>query len=316
MLQSLLFALDATLPIILIAVIGWGLRMRGFLTKEFLDVLNRLLYKIMLPLLLFRDVAAGRITQDFDVRFAGYCFFSTIAYFAVIWLLSELLIREKSIIGAFVQGSYRGSIALLGVAFLDSIYGNSGQMPLAIVSAVPLYNIFAVVLLTVRGDNGAIDPKALVRKCVKGILTNPILLGVFGGLLFSLFEIELPAVAAKTVNYFAVCCTPLALLVIGAEFEGRKALRKIRPTVAASLIKLLVLPAVLLPVAVWMGFRGQDMVVLLVLAGSPATATGYIMCKNLHGDYVLSSSIIMLTTALSAVTVTLLLFVLRSLALV
>lgn len=316
MLDSLFFALDATVPIILMAVIGWVLNARGFFTKEFLDVLNRLLYKVMLPLLLFRDVAAGRITEDFDLRFAGYCFFSTIAYFAVIWLLSELLIRDKSIIGAFVQGSYRGSIALLGVAFLESIYGNSGQMPLAIVSAVPLYNIFAVILLTVRGDNGAVEPRALARKCVRGILTNPILIGVFAGLLASLLELTFPAVVSKTINYFAVCCTPLALLVIGAEFEGRRALRKLGPTVAASLIKLLVLPAVLLPVAVAMGFRGQDLVVLLVLAGSPATATGYIMCKNLHGDYVLSSSIIMLTTALSAVTVTLLLFVLRSLGLV
>ena len=316
MLDNLFFALDATVPILLVAVAGYLLNRYGYFTKEFLDVLNRLIYKFMLPLLLFRDVAAGRITEDFDFRFAAYCFVSTIVYFAAIWILSELFIRDKSIIGAFVQGSYRGSIALLGVAFVNSIYGNSGQMPLAIVSAVPLYNIFAVIVLTVRGDNGEVEPGALARKCAKGIATNPIILGICAGLLFSLSGLELPTIAAKTVNYFAVCCTPLALLVIGAEFEGRKALHKLAPTLVASAIKLLVLPAVLLPVAVAMGFQGQDLVVLLVMSGAPATATGYIMCKNLHGDAVLASSIIMLTTALSAVTITFILVLLRSLALV
>ena len=316
MLDSLFFALDATVPILLVAVIGYILGRRGFLTKEFLDVLNRLIYKIMLPLLLFRDVAAGRVTEDFDFRFAAYCFVSTIVYFAAIWILSEIFIRDKSIIGAFVQGSYRGSIALLGVSFVTSIYGDSGMMPLAIVSAVPLYNIFAVVLLTVRGDNGAVEPGALARKCAKGVATNPIILGIFAGLAFSLLGLELPPIAAKTVNYFAVCCTPLALLVIGAEFEGRRALHKVVTTAVASFIKLVLLPAVLLPIAVWMGFRGQTLVVLLVMAGSPATATGYIMCKNLHGDAVLSSSIIMLTTALSALTITFLLFLLRAVGLV
>ena len=316
MLDNLFFALDATVPILLVAVIGYLLNRRGYFTKEFLDVLNRLIYKLLLPLLLFRDVAGGRITEDFDFRFAAYCFVSTIVYFAAIWLLSELFIRDKSIIGAFVQGSFRGSIALLGVAFVDSIYGNSGLMPLAIVSAVPLYNIFAVIVLTVRGDNGEVEPGALARKCAKGIVTNPIILGIFAGLLFSLTGMEMPAIASKTANYFSVCCTPLALLVIGAEFEGRKALHKLAPTLAASAIKLLILPAVLLPIAVAMGFRGQDLVVLLVMSGAPATATGYIMCKNLHGDAVLSASIIMLTTALSAATITFILFVLRSLALV
>ena len=311
MLASLLFALNATIPVILVAAVGYSLNRTGFFTKEFLTVLNKTIYKVLLPVLLFRDVFSGQIAADFNKPFFWYCFWSTFVTCAVLWILSELFIRDKSIIGAFVQGSYRGSIVFLGIPFIESLYGNSGLMPLALVAVVPLYNIFAVILLTIRGENGTVNLWALTKKCAYGLMTNPILIGILAGLAGALLKLELPTAIDKTMQYFASCCAPLALLLIGAEFEGGKMLQKLRPTVAASFIKLILLPLAILPGALALGFQGQDLAVIMLLTGAPATATGYVMSKNLHNDAVLSSSIIMLTTALSPITVTLMIFLLR-----
>ena len=68
---------------------------------------------------------------------------------------------------------------------------------------------------------------------------------------------------SKGLDMLAGCATPLALLSIGAGFEGAKAIKKLGPTCAATFIKLVLLPAIFLPIAAWMGFRDQAMVALV-----------------------------------------------------
>jgi hypothetical protein len=120
----------------------------------------------------------------------------------------------------------------------------------------------------------------------------------------------------KGLSMLGNCATPMALLSIGAGFEGAKAIKKLGPTCAAVFIKLVLLSAIFLPMGVALGFREQTLVAIVILCGAPSTASGYVMAKNMGGDHVLSSSIIVLSTALSAVTLTLTLFILRSMALI
>jgi predicted permease len=106
--------------------------------------------------------------------------------------------------------------------------------------------------------------------------------------------------------------TPLSLLVIGASFVWGDALKKAKPTVLASLIKLVVLPAIFLPLAIKLGFRDEQLMAILIMLGSPSTPSGYIMAKQMGNDDVLANGIIVLTTLLAAVTITLWIFLLRS----
>ena len=105
--------------------------------------------------------------------------------------------------------------------------------------------------------------------------------------------------------------TPLALICIGATFEGRKAIKKLVPTCIATALKLVILPALFLPVAILLGFRNQEMMAIVIMLGSPTTISSYIMAKNMNNDAVLSSSIIVLTTLLSSLTLTGIIFILR-----
>ena len=209
------------------------------------------------------------------------------------------------------------SAAVLGIAFVQNIYGNSGMTPLMIVSAVPLYNIYSVIILTFCANNqDHSDKAATIKRAFKNILTNPIILGIAAGVPFSLLNIELPPLVLKTVTNVAQTATPMALLAVGAGFEGRKAIKKLKPTMIATFIKLVALPAIYFPFAIAMGFRESALVAILIMVGSPTTVTCYIMAKNMGNDGVLSSSIIVMATLLSSVTLTFWIFLLKSMGLI
>lgn len=302
--DSFIYSLNATVPVFLVMIAGGLLKKRGMLTDAFVNVANKFVFQIALPCKLLLDLSGIDIIHNFDIKYIGFCFCVTLVSILTIWVLARKLLKDPSETGAFVQAAYRSSAAILGVAFIENIYGNSGMAPLMMIGSVPLYNIFAVVVLTFENPDNHGDAKAKIMKAVKGVVTNPIILSIFAGIILSLLNIQLPTMLYKAVNNLGIMASPLALLAIGAGFEGRKALAKIKPTAAASFIKLVLLEAIFLPIAVALGFRDQKLLALIIMLGSPTTPTAYIMAKNMGGDDVLTSSVVVLTTMLSAVTLT------------
>lgn len=309
-LENLIFSLDATLPVFLVMVAGGILGKLGFLPKEFCKAADKLTFKVTLPVMLFLDMAEVDMVHDFEPKFVLFCAGATLVSILVIWALARVLVRDKNIVGEFVQASYRSSAAVLGVAFIQNIYGEAGMAPLMILGSVPLFNIFAVLILMLEAPGErrtAPRPGQLLR----GVITNPILLGILAGTVFSLLPVELPAMAAKTLDSLASLATPLALLSIGASFEGAKAIKKAGPTVVAALIKTVGLAAIFVPCALALGFREKELIALLIMLGSPTTPSSYVMAKNMGHEGVLTASAIAATTLLSALTLTGWIFILH-----
>ncbi len=315
--EDFIFSLNATVPVFLVMVLGWVLMRVRFFNEEFVETADRYVFKIALPVLLFQDIATAPITEDLDPAFILFCMLSTIFMFLAVWLFSWLFLKDKSMVGAFAQASARGSAAILGIAFVQNIYGSSGMAPLMIVSAVPFYNILSVIILTFssREQAGLKRQEQICRACVN-VAKNPIIWGIFAGLPFALFHISIPAVPAKAIGYIAATATPIALLTVGTSFHGSGGLKKIKPALAASFIKLVALPAAILPFALSFGFRGSDLVAILVMLGSPTTVTCYIMAKNMGNDEVLTSNAIVLATLFSSVTLTGWIFLLKTCGLI
>lgn len=284
------------------------------LNDNFVTVANKFNFKVTLPFMLFKDIAGVDIKAVFDIKYVLFCAIVSTICFWVVWGTAKLLVRDKTIRGAFVQSSFRGSAAVMGLAFIQNIYGSSAMGPLMIVSAVPLYNIFSVIVLTFEAnDSTGIDKKAKIRQAGINICKNPIILSILAGLIVGLLEIQFPTLVNKTVSNVAQMATPLALITIGAGFEGRKALAKIAPTMAASMIKLVLQPLVFLPVAAWMGFSGEKMIAILIMLASPTTPSCYIMAKSMNNDEVLTASVIVTTTLMAAFTLTGWIFLLKTL---
>ncbi len=309
--ESFWFSLNGTMPVFLIILLGYWLKERHFFPEGCIAGIDRLVFHVLMPCMLFVDMATTSIRDNFDPAFSTFCFAATLLSILAIWGLTVLFCKDKSIIGAFVQSSYRSSVAILGIALTASIYGDTSLVPQMIVAGVPVYNIMAVVILAIHSDQPA-QGSSRIKATLRGIVTNPILVGIFAGLPFSLFDITLPDILLNPLTMLGDAASTIALLVIGASFEGAKALKKIKPTVLASLVKLVVLPALMLPCAYWLGFRDQALIVILIMSGSPTTCAAAIMAKNQHNDAVLSASIVMLTTVAAAVTLTGFLMILRS----
>ncbi len=320
--DSFIYSINSTVPIFLVMIVGWVIKQLGVIDDHFANVANKYVFKVALPVLLFRDLSKADFYSQFDIKFVGYCAIVTIAMFGGVWIFTDLLMKDKTMRGSFIQCSCRSSAAILGMAFIQNMYSETGMAPLMIVAAVPLFNVISVVALTFKAnpvDGVSIEDmpkKDGIKKACLNIVTNPIIIGIVVGLLASLVRLQLPAILDKTVNSIAQTATPIALICIGAGFEGRKAIKKIKPTLVGTFIKLIGLAAIFIPIAVYMGFRNQELMAILIMLASPTTVTSYIMAKNMNNDEVLASSIIVLTTVLSSITLTGWIFILRSFGLI
>ena len=311
--QDFFFSINVTVPIFMVMVLGWWLKQVGMLDGNFVTVANKFNFQVTLPCMLFLDISSVDIRAVFDLSYVLFCAIASSICFWGIWGVSKLFLKgeDRAMAGAFVQASFRSSAAVMGLAFIQNIYVQSAMGPLMIVGAVPLYNIYSVLVLTFEGQQD-VDRKGKIREALVNVLRNPIIIAIFLGLLASFGGIKLPDLARKPIQSVAQMATPLALVSLGAGFEGRKALAKIRPTLAAAFLKLVAQPAVFLPIAISMGFGREKLIAILIMLAAPATPSCYIMAKNMGHDGTLTASVVVATTLLSAFTLTGWIFLLKS----
>lgn len=313
--ENLIFSLNATIPIFLMMLLGMLFRKLGWMDEVFAAKMNKFVFLVPLPVLLFEQLATVDFSEVWDIKFILFCFLVTAISITISTLIS-LLWKDRSIKGEFIQATYRSSAALLGIAFIQNIYGTAGMAPLMIIGSVPLYNIMAVVVLSVfKPGNNSFD-KALVKKTLKGIATNPIIIGIVAGFVWSALKLSMPSILHKTVSSIGATATPMGLMSMGATFEMKKATSKMKPTLVAVFMKLVGFCAIFLPMAALLGFRNEEMIAILVMLGSATTVSCFVMARNMGHEGTLSSGVIMMTTLLSAFTLTMWLDVLRSFGLV
>ena len=309
--ENLIFSLNATIPIFLMMLLGMLFRKLGWMDEVFAAKMNKFVFLVPLPVLLFEQLATVDFSEVWDIKFILFCFVVTAISITISTVIS-LLWKDRSIKGEFIQATYRSSAALLGIAFIQNIYGTAGMAPLMIIGSVPLYNIMAVVVLSFfKPGNNSFD-KALVKKTLKGIVTNPIIIGIVAGFVWSALKLPMPLILHKTVSSIGATATPMGLMSMGATFEMKKATSKMKPTLVAVFMKLVGFCAIFLPVAALLGFRNEELIAILVMLGSATTVSCFVMARNMGHEGTLSSGVIMMTTLLSAFTLTMWLDVLRS----
>lgn len=313
--ENLIFSLNATVPVFLMMILGIVFRQIGWIDEVFAAKMNQFVFRVSLPVVLFIDLAGIDFVEAWNPKFVLFCFAVTFLCILVSALLS-LLLKERTLRGEFIQGAYRSSAALLGIALIQSIYGTSGMAPLMIIGSVPLYNIMAVVVLAFFQPGQSGIDGVVLKKTLKGIVTNPIILGIVAGLLWSLLGIPIPKILNKTVSGIGATATPLGLMAMGATFNFRQALGKKKPVFAAAFLKLVGWCALFLPLGVALGFRQEELVAILIMLGSATTVSSFVMARNMGHEGVLSSGVVMLTTLLSGFTITGWLWILRSFGLI
>lgn len=312
--ENLIFSLNATVPVFAMIILGMFFKKIGIIDDVFASKMNKFVFLIPLPVLLFKDLATLDFNAIWDTKFVLFCFFITILCILIVTLLSFLL-KNKQNQGEFIQASYRSSAALLGIALIQNVYGKATMAPLMIIGSVPLYNIMAVVVLSFFSPERKGLSKEVWLKTIKGILTNPILIGIVVGILWSLLHLPMPTMLDKTVTSIGNVATPLGLMAMGATFNYKEALGDLKPALCASFIKLFGFCAMFLPLAIYLGFQGEQLIAILVMLGSATTVSCFVMAKNMGHTGILTSTVVMLTTIFSGFSITMWLYILKGMGL-
>lgn len=289
------------MPFFLLTLLGFFLRRFGIVKKEFFTGANPFVYRIALPASLFMTVAKIDWSQQQYGRFVITTFMLTITSFFIIWGVTELLFRDKSMVGTLVQGGFRSNIALLGISLATSVVGEAAAAPMALAMAVliPLYSILSLTVLFTRGVN---PQKQKPTTILLNIIKTPLVIATLLGIVFSLVQIRLPEVADRTLNYLGGTATPLGMLSIGGMFDRVAATARLRPALYSVSIKVLLQSLVLIPVCWLLGFRGVELFLFFVIFTAPTATSSYAMAVEAGGDGPLAANILIITTLTSGFT--------------
>lgn len=316
MLENLIYCLNATMPIFILMMIGYAFRKINVFSESFTKEMNSFVFKIALPVLVFSELAEENFSDIWDTGFVLFCFGITLLSILILAVISVAFkkIDDKA---EFIQASFRSSAALLGVGIVQNLYGDAGFVPLMIVGAVPLYNITAVVLLSILNPNKKEKlSKELVKKTALGIITNPIILGIIVGFVWSIFGIKQPFIVKRTVTYVANLATPLGLMALGASLNFKSVGEKVSTVVLATMFKLVFFCMMFLPLAISIGYRRDKLLAIVIMLGSPTTVSSFVMAKSMGHDGQTSAGTVMFSTLFSAFTLTLWLFILKNMNLI
>lgn len=318
--ENFTFALNATIPVFLVITLGYVLQRVHFLNDAFNKTANEFVFRCALPVSLFRSIAGMDFYGEFDLEFCLFCFLGTTVMFLGIWAAAWLFMKDRGQVGAFAQASARSSAAVLGIALAVNIYGDAGMVPMMIMSAVPFFNVYSVLILSFSpqvDEEGHLLPAArgldAVKKACVNVAKNPLILGILAGLPFALLRVKVPVMLDGALSSIGATATPIALLVVGASFSGGEALKRWKGAAVSSLVKLFLLPGIFLPLAAMLGFRNSQMIAILIMTGSPTTVASFVMAKNMHADGVLTANAVLLSTMLSAVSITIWLYLMKTL---
>lgn len=311
--DDLRFSLNATVPVFLMMIFGYICKKIGLLDDHSTAKINKFTFTVTLPALLFEDLSTADFRAVWDTNFVLFCIIATLLS-VLIAMIYSLLSKDKAERGEIIQAAYRSSAAVLGIAFVKNIYGEASMAALMIVGTVPIYNIIAVTALSVtseeKKDGGRRD---IFLNTLKGIVTNPIIIGIAVGMAWSLLRIPQPVILSRSVSYLGNMATPLSLIALGASFKTSEAKSKVGITLGIGFIKLILLCGIFLPLAVHFGFRDQKLTAILVMLGSATTGSCFVMAKNFGHKGTVTAFAVMLTTLCSAFTLTAWLFILKRL---
>lgn len=293
------FSLGVTGPIFVLLGLGVVLRRIGVITDAFIDGGSRLVFAIGLPTMLFVSIARTPIADSAGIGMLVYGVAATVAIWLLMEWLASVLVQPARDRGVVVQGAFRSNFGVVGLAYCANAYGEAGLAMAALYVGVLtiLVNILAVITLSrsLHRSQGA-------GRVLRGIATNPLIIGILLALPVSAFAIPLPAVAMKSAGYIADMTLPLALLCTGATLDFRSLRAEAGNAALASFGKLVAMP-LLFTLGAWAaGFRAMELGVLMLMASAPSAAASYSMVRAMGGNATLAANIIALTTLGSLLT--------------
>lgn len=313
--QNIIFTANNVAPVFLIVALGIFLKQIGLINGNFISLASKIVFTVSLPALIFSELSRFDLSRAFDVNEIIFIYAATLVSFILVWFITIPLIKDGRDRSAFIQGSFRGNFAIVGLALIENLFGKSGLGKASIVLAfiLPLYNILAVIALTVpmKKEKGLNYSKSLLE-----ILKNPLIIAVIISLPFSIFKIQMIDIVSKSIDYLAALALPLALICIGGSLNLQEIKKASVMAFSASAYKIIFIPFVFTFAAYLMRFRGMELGIMYFLFACPTAVASFIMAEAMGSNGKLAGNIILISTLGSVVTITIGLVLLKTFNLV
>lgn len=324
MLENLIFSVNTVLPLCFFVMLGVFLRRKQMFSPEFFAGIDKFVFKIALPAMIFLDVLECDVSQLKDGELITFVVVGITLSVAILFLTVPLFLKDKSRQGAFIQGVYRSNFAVLGVSLAGGIAGNDGLAAIAVAMpfTIVLFNSYAVVTLSVFTEReNRQSPKAVILTVAKEIITNPLIIATVAALLLILVRetagFELPTAVISITERLSDTVYAMSMISLGASMTKESfGDGKLKTAIFAASLKTIVLPAIAVTIAALVGFTGARICVVFVLFGAPSAISSYIMAKNMKGDAELAGQILLVSTIMSLGTIFVGVFILKSLGLI
>ena len=309
--DSLLLSFRIVAPLFIMMALGYAIKQTGMMNETSVRQVNKVCFKIFLPLLVFLNIYNTDLNESFNAPlliFAVVGFaIQLISSFAIVMLAQ----KDNSKRGVMMQGMFRGNFVLFAVPMATSLFGAeaAGEASILIAVIIPLYNAFAVIVLSAFGGG-----KPDFRKILKGIVTNPLIIASLLGILAVATGFKLPDFAYKLVDDIAGIATPLAFIILGASFSFGDLRGYVKELSLTLGMKLVIYPLIAIVAAIALGFRDAPLAVLMTMFASPVAVSSFTMAQQMGGDDKLAGQIVVFSSTIAIFTMFLMIFVLKELA--
>ena len=309
LISNFFLSLNVVAPLFLIMACGFVFKKRGLITDDFLVRGNALCVKLFLPALLFESLSTNDVGAIFRPKLVIYAVGCVLFLFLALFAIIPHMEKDDDRKGVLIQGIFRSNFALFAMAIVMNLYGGEATAITAmLVSFVaPIYNILGIVAIQYYGNK-----KDGAKGIIKSILTNSMIIAALLGVLVSLLKIPMPIAITRTIADLSKASTGFALVLIGGNFTFANIEKYKRELRIGILGRLVIVPAIFIPLALLLGFRNDELVTLMVLFATPTSVSNVAVSQQGNGDYKLSGMLVVMTSALSCFTLFVIIFLLKT----
>ena len=311
--ENLVLSFNVVFPLMIYMLIGALLRRTGVVDERVMRGANNIVYYITLPLMCYRAIALSDLSKMFDTSYLLYMAAGILALYALAALFVPMLSKDNKRRGVLILSVFRSNDAIFGLPVAAALLGADriGLMSVTISMSVPLFGILAVLAMErYRGEQVRFG-QLLLR-----IIKNPLLIACIAGFAVNLLHIRFPDVIQKPIDNLAAVTSPLAFILLGGTISFA-AVKKNRAAITAiSIIRLLAAPLITVAALLLLGFRGEFIVVALIIFGAPVAMLTYSMAVGMQADDELAGTLVAVTSVFSIATMFLFIFLLKQFALI
>lgn len=311
--ENLIVAVNCVIPVFICLAVGYIAKMRRVIPEGTYPYINRFSFTVLLSVQMFHNVYSAEFNRAFSPRLIAYLLGATLFIYITAGLIFRHAVKDPRTRGAYWQDAYRTNVAIVGIALMEVLSDANGValMTIAVSILVPLYNVLAVIALELCSGR-----KVSIGTALRNVLKTPLIIGAVSGILVRFIGLRLPSAVESAVASLGKAGMTMALLTLGASFDFSEVGKNLRRLLFGNIMRLIIVPLITVGCAVFFGFRGDELAVILLCGATPVATTAFSMAQVYNSDYELTGQLVVTTSLMSCPTLFVWIFALKQLHLI